>query len=107
MTLAKAIDLLYNSGYRKEKQTKETEWYFYKRSTGSDCRLNERPPSFGVTLYELPVKDELYTSMKINLRAEAMNGQWVDLGYYSCPLSQLEHLSDMEFTIEKMWECAN
>ena len=105
-----AKKLLLEKGYKLD-TTMNSEpgaYYYYKRIKGaSDCRLNERPPSIGVTIYDINHGNVRYLSMKINLRAEAHSGDWVDIGYYSLRLERLEDLSTFEFTIAKQWEIAN
>ena len=107
MEVAEAIELLLENGYKRDISSTEQEQYFYKRISGSDCMCNERPPSIGVTIYDIPHNRERYISMDINLRAEAVNRQWTNIGYYSCNLSELSELSTYEYIISKMWECAN
>ena len=109
MKIEEVIELLLNQGYKEDSYSMDDHTrYFYKRLYGAtDCHLNERPPSIGISLYEMNLNGKMHESMKINLRAEAANRQWVDVGYYALDLSEIEHLSDYTYTIEKMWECAN
>jgi len=105
-----AKKLLLEKGYKLDTtmNLEPDAYYYYKQIKGAtDCRLNERPPSIGVTIYDIDHENRIYLSMKINLRAEAHSGDWVDIGYYSLALDRLDDLSTFEYTIAKMWESAN
>ncbi len=105
-----AKKLLLEKGYKLDTtmNLEQDSYYYYKRIQGAtDCKLNKRSPSIGVTIYETNHNNIEYLSMKINLRAEALSGDWVDVGYYSLALDRLEDLSTFEFTIAKQWEIAN
>ena len=103
MTYDRAINLLIDNGYKKEPNSMFDEIQYYKRITGSDCNLNDRPPSIVVTFHSF--KDQW--SMKVNLRAETVAERWVDLGYYALDIDELDSLSEMEYLISKSWEAFN
>ena len=108
MEITEAEKILLKNRYKRDPSSTISTRYYYKRTTDSDCQCNERPPNIGVTLHDINFNGtEHYTSMKINIRAEAVNGQWVDTGYYSLPLEEIKSISTYEYTITKMWEAAN
>ena len=109
MTVKEATTLLIKNDYKQDLTMSEPDAiYFYKRIQGaSNCQCNDRPPSIGITIYDLQHWDKAYTSMKINLRAETISGDWCDLGWYSMSLDRLEDLSTFEYLLAKAWESFN
>ena len=105
MLVRDATDYLKDNGYKYERGS-DPSWkvhYLYKRMDCTDCQCNERPPNLGFEIHELPEGD----FMSVKIRGEAINGQWVDVGYYSMDVDMVKEVSTLEFTITKMWECAN
>jgi hypothetical protein len=105
MKVTSAIEWLKQNGYKYERGS-NPEWkthYLHKRTESSNCQSNGRPPKMGFTINEHP----LGNTMSVNIRAEAINGQWVDVGYYSMDIDMVKELSTLEFIVVKMWECAN
>jgi len=110
MTKQQAIDLLLEKGYVEDTvgyKMYPEDRYFYKRTTGSDCLCNEKPPAFGVTLTSLELNGKVHDSMTMKIVAESVNRAWVDTGYYAMAYDVLNELSTMEFTILKSWEAFN
>ena len=105
-----AKKLLVERGYKFDStmNLEPDTYYYYKRIKGAtECRLNERSPSVGISIYDTMHNDINYISMKVNLRAETVTGDWCDIGWYSMPLDRLEDLSTFEYLIEMMWEKLN
>ena len=105
MRVTAAIEWLKQNGYKYEEGYSK-EWqthYLYKRTEASNCRCNGRPPNIGFEISEYPDGD----IMSVKIRGEAVNGQWVDVGYYSMDIDMVKELSTLEYTVTKMWECAN
>ena len=110
MTKQQAIDLLLEKGYTEDTvgyKMYPEDRYFYKRTTGSDCLCNEKPPAFGVTLTSWELSEKIHDSMTMKIVAESVNGEWVNTGYYGMAYDALNELSTMEFTILKSWEAFN
>ncbi len=103
VTLKEVEELLLAKGYKLDEPSFYVDKSYYKRIKGSDCLCNERPPMLVVEISDF----EEHTSMSIKLRAEASNHQWVDVGYYALPISEIAEIDTYEYIISKMWECAN
>ena len=105
MKITDAIEWLKQNGYKDERGS-NPEWethYLYKRTDCTDCNCNERPPNIGFEFSSF----NGHEAFSVKIRGEAISGQWVDVGYYSCPIDFVKELSTIEFTVKKMWECAN
>ena len=103
MTKDVAIMFLKKKGFKIDRTKSETVTYLYKRTEGTDCSSNKRPPALGVEIYE----HREHKSLAIKIRAEAVNGQWIDVGFYSMPLEEVLEIDTYMYVITKMWECAN
>ena len=97
MTKNEDIKILIDQGYEGEDPT------FYKKIEGANCLCNDKPPKINVTIYTYGD----YLSMEMGIRGQTVNGEWVDLKYYSMKLDNIKRLSELEHTLVKMWECAN
>ena len=77
MTKQEAIEFLIYKGYKTDNfNTNEHITYLYKRTEGADCQTNERSPNLGVSIYSY----DDHLSISINIKAEAIDGNWVDTG---------------------------
>ena len=105
MTIDKAVELLILKGYKEDKFAfgDSNTRYFYKRIEGPDCRCNERPPAIGVSIYT----HKIHNAIEVGLRAETVEGQWVDLKYYAMALQEIKHIGSYARYLSAMWRIAN
>jgi len=113
MTTEEVKKYLVESGYKVEPppgfENHHVVINAYKRTSGPDCKTNERPPSMRVKVI---LWDEIYSegqqlSVDFNLRAESQMGIWVNLGWYGMSVKEfIENRETQEYLLEKMWRMA-
>ena len=105
MTVDEAVELLTIKGYKEDKFAfgDSSTRYFYRRTEGPDCRCNERPPAIGVSIYT----HKVHNAVEIGLRAETVEGQWVDFKYYAMALQETGNVDSYARYLSAMWKVAN
>ena len=93
--------------FLKEKDYKIDGDHAWKRTTGSDCQCNDRPPNISIEFWSHSVDGKIHESMEIKIRAETTSGDWCNIGWYGLSIDRLDSLSEFEYLIEKMWETLN
>jgi hypothetical protein len=100
----KAIKALEKAGYKKsDRDGSFGDVVLHKRSVGSECQTNHRPPLFTISIYE----NTDFNPMSIRIRGKTASNRWIDTGYYSLPLEEVDNIKELEYTIEKSWEAFN